>query len=86
MFMSFNQGHPLLTLSPTVPNNFGEPRSSSPSRRSRPLVDRTDGDDERGVPRLFELEQRDRTLPRRLTYVRKNRMNLNSEFHSTQTT
>ena len=56
MFMSFNQGHPLLTLSPTVPNTFGEPRSSSPSRRSRPLVDRTDGDDDRGVPRLFELE------------------------------
>ena len=41
---------------PTVPNNLGDPRSSSPARRSRSLVDRTDGDDERGVPRLFELE------------------------------
>ena len=45
-----------MSLPPTVPNNLREPRSSSPSRRSRPLVDRTDGDDERGVPRLFELE------------------------------
>ncbi len=62
----------------SIPKSFGEPRSSSPSRRSRPLVDRTDGDDERGVPRLFELEQRDRILPKRLTYVRKNRMNKSS--------
>ena len=60
-----------------VPNGSCEPRSSSPSRRSRPLVDRTDGEDDRGVPRLFELEQRDRTLPTRLTYVRKNRMKTN---------
>ncbi len=34
----------------------GTPLPPLPSRRSRPLVDRTDGDDERGVPRLFELE------------------------------
>ena len=36
-----------------------EPRSSSPSRRSHPHVDRTDGEDEKGRTRLSELEQRE---------------------------
>ena len=68
---------PLLTPSSTVPNNFGEPRS--PSRRSRPLAYRTDGDDDRGVPRLFELEaegidqpkptDRRRTRPEKSSYL-----------------
>ena len=31
----------------------------------------------KGVPRLLELEQRNRSLSKRLTYVRKNRMNRN---------